>query len=99
MTKLKDMTLIEKQIRNVVGLRSTDHSFVIDQPCEYNYHCPICKYRLITKGKYDERLQWSEFNGFLWCSTCKKDYPSVLCLGKDIDRAIEIYVLSILRQI
>ena len=63
----------------------------IDYPCELGYKCPVCKYELITDGNYDERLQWSEYTTFLYCYTCNKDYPSVLCMP-DIDRAIDIYL-------
>lgn len=59
-----------------------------DQPCELGYHCPICKYPQDVNGNYDGRLQWSEYEGFLWCSVCKKDIPSCLCVPIDnnIDR-------------
>ena len=51
----------------------------IDLPCELGYHCPVCKYRRQSNGAYDERLQWSQYNGFLWCAVCNRDYPSALC--------------------
>jgi len=51
-----------------------------DQPCELGYHCPVCEYPEINnRGGWDERLQWSEYEGFIWCSVCNKDYPSCLC--------------------
>lgn len=77
----------------VVGLRHLpDTQMPFDQPCELDYHCPICEYEQVTEGEFDERLDWSEYNGFLWCSVCNKDYPVVLCILHDIDRAIEIYL-------
>jgi hypothetical protein len=51
-----------------------------DQPCELGYHCPICNYPHEIGGNYDERLKWSEFEGFLWCSVCERDIPSCLCI-------------------
>lgn len=66
----------------------------IDQPCELGYHCPVCKYDLVIDGNYDERLEWSEYNSFLWCHQCNRDYPSALCMP-DIDRAIEIFLSTI----
>jgi len=67
----------------LMGLRPTgdvlfDQPF--DQPFELDYHCPVCKYEHTVDGDYDERLQWSEYNGFVWCSRCNRDYPSCLCL-------------------
>ena len=66
----------------------------IDQPCELGYHCPVCEYLLEDDGDYDERLLWSEYNSFLWCSVCNKDYPSALC-QPDIDKAIETFLASV----
>lgn len=60
----------------------------IDLPCEFGYHCPVCEYPLTMGEDYDERLDWSEYHGFIWCSVCNKDYPSALC-QPEIDRAIE----------
>ncbi len=64
---------------------------IIDEPCELGYHCPVCENRKTNDWMYDERLTRSEYNGFLWCSVCDQDYPSVLCMP-DIDRAIDIYL-------
>ena len=48
---------------------------------------------MLFKGNYDERLEWSEYQGFIWCSVCNKDYPSVLCMPKSrIDEATHIYL-------
>jgi hypothetical protein len=60
-----------------------------DPPAELGFHCPVCTYDLVHEGEYDERLQWSELNGFLWCSFCKKDYPAPLCM-RDIERATDV---------
>lgn len=74
----------------VMGLRRTD-GIAIDYPCELDYHCPVCVYENVSGGNFDERLEWSEYNGFLWCSVCDRDYPSAFCLS-DITRAIEVYL-------
>jgi len=60
----------------VVGFRPKEGQ-PFDPPAELGFHCPVCTYDLVHEGEYDERLQWSELNGFLWCSFCKKDYRSV----------------------
>lgn len=65
-----------------------------DQPCELGYHCPVCKYKLLVKGEYDERLHWSEYECFLWCSVCNRDYPTMLCT-KDLDLQIKLFLDSI----
>jgi len=75
----------------IVGFRKTGIT-PIDQPCELGYHCPFCSYPLIDKnGNYDERLEWGEYNGFIWCRECNRDYPSVLCMP-DLRNATEIYL-------
>ncbi len=69
---------------------------VIDMPCELGYRCPVCKYRTKVGGSYDERLDWSQYNGFLWCAVCNQDYPSALCHSikpsKWTKGAIDIYL-------
>ncbi len=77
----------------IVGLRRIDGQ-PFDPPCELGFHCPVCKYDLASDGEYDERLEWSEYNGFLWCSVCDEDYPSVLCMP-EIHRAIKIYLMCV----
>jgi hypothetical protein len=84
-----------KEIEDIVGLR-INKGMAIDQPCELGYHCPVCKYEMITNGNFDERLTWSEYNGFLFCYVCNRDYPSFLC-QPDIDKAIENF-LSFLKS-
>ena len=77
----------------VVGFRLKEAQ-PLDPPAELGFHCPVCTYQLVHEGKYDERLQWSELNGFLWCSFCKKDYPAPFCM-RDIERAIKIYLMCV----
>ena len=62
-----------------------------DLPCELGYHCPVCKYESVVNGDFDERLHWSEYNGFLWCAVCNKDYPSCLC-QPDSEQATKIFL-------
>lgn len=57
----------------------------IDLPCELDYWCPICKIEV------DEGLQWSEYNGFLWCEKCNLDIPSALC-KKNTKDGIKVYL-------
>ena len=83
---------VNAKARKTMGMRRD--GIAIDQPCELGYHCPVCKYLLEDGGDYDERLLWSEYNSFLWCSVCNKDYPSAFC-QPDIDKAIEIFLASV----
>ena len=78
----------------VFGMRAdrVGNAIIFDQPCELDYHCPVCVYEH-PEDNYDERLHWSEYNSFLWCEVCDKDYPSALCMP-DIDRAIDIFLDS-----
>lgn len=62
---------------------------IIDYPCEVGYHCPVCEYEHMFDWNYDDRLEWSEYNGMIWCSVCNKDYFSFQCLS-DIDKQIEM---------
>lgn len=86
---------VNKLAEKIVGKRVPFVGIFLDQPCEFGYHCPVCKYKHIVKGNYDERLSWSEYNGFVWCSVCNKDFPSALC-QPDIDKAIETYLSCVL---
>lgn len=85
---------VNERAEKLVGLRAEylpENAIIFDFPCELGYHCPVCKYELVTDGEYDERLEWSEYQGFIWCRVCDKDYPSALCMP-DIDKAIETYL-------
>ncbi len=81
-----------KDAEKIVGKRNLPlGSIPIDLPCELDFHCPVCKYPQTVKGNFDERLAWGEYNGFLYCCVCNKDYPSCLCMP-NIDTAIDIYL-------
>lgn len=68
-----------KRAEKLLGKRPTD-VIPFDQPCELGYHCPICKYPpILPDGNFDERLEWSEYNGMIWCSRCNSDFFSALC--------------------
>lgn len=91
----KDKISKNKEAERLVGLRNIPKNTIIfDQPCELDYHCPVCEYENIIDGNYDERLKWSEYNGFCWCSVCNKDYPTCLCVS-DKNKATEIYLSCI----
>ena len=64
----------------------------IDQPAELWYTCPVCKNKNLIDWEYDERLTRSEYNWFLRCHECNKDYPTCLCCWDDIEKAINIYL-------
>ena len=82
-----------ERAEKLMGLREEilKGAIPIDMPCELGYVCPVCKYDFIVDGDYDERLNWSEYNGFLWCAICNKDYPSCLC-HPDLDQATKIFL-------
>ncbi len=79
-----------ERAEKLVGKRLTD-GIIIDFPCELDYHCPVCEYEQIKGGNYDERLDWSEYEGFIYCHKCNKDYPSCLCMP-DKEKATKIYL-------
>ena len=86
---MNDKQIYSKNERaeKVVGLRDLKGgTIIIDFPCELGYICPLCK-----NEQWDQRLEWSEYNGFIYCSVCNKDFPSVLC-QPDIDKAIKTYL-------
>ncbi|MGO1406220.1 hypothetical protein [Agrococcus casei] len=41
-----------------------------------------------------DTLHWSEYNSFLWCEQCDRDYPSALC-ATDLDHAITVFLNSV----
>jgi len=82
----------------IMGLREKKigGAIVIDLPCELVYHCPICEYEHMSPDgeHYDERLQWSEYNGFIWCEVCNFDYPSALC-KTDPRAGTEVFLMTV----
>lgn len=69
----------------VCGKRVVDGMF-IDSPQDFKYHCPNDHVSTATHW-----LEWSEYETFVWCGGCNKDYPTVLCI-EDIDRATDVYL-------
>jgi hypothetical protein len=69
-----------ERAKEIMWMRDLKWVTPIDQPCELGFQCPVCEYPHDVDGNYDERLQWSEYNGFIWCSVCNFDIPSVLCI-------------------
>ncbi len=86
------MTVEHKLAAQIVGIREDGQPF--DPPGELGFHCPVCQYLLFDGEEYDDRLSWSEYNGFLRCSICDSDYPTALCMPT-LDRAIKIYLLCV----
>jgi hypothetical protein len=81
---------INKEAEEIVWLRDIPNNTIIfDFPCELDYHCPVCKYKLVTDWNYDTRLDWSEYNYMIWCRKCETEYFSFFCL-KDITKQQEI---------
>lgn len=73
-------TSINERAEQLMGKRP-GNVVPFDGPPELGYTCPVCKVPpLKPDDNFDERLQWSEYNGFLWCEVCDYDYPSALCV-------------------
>jgi hypothetical protein len=60
----------------LLGYRNEGHpgANALFGPAELGYACPICGLK-----NYD-RLDWSEYAGFIWCPDCNLDIPSCLCV-------------------
>ena len=88
------ITSKNNRAEKIMGLRDMKGVIPIDYPPELGYHCPICKYKHEIDGNYDERLTWSEYNGFLYCKVCNIDIPACLCVAKKngIEKAIELFL-------
>jgi hypothetical protein len=88
----------------LMGYRNEGHpgANALFGPGELGYACPIC-------GMKGNRLDWSEYSGFIWCADCNVDLPSCLCvkyaepnLGgrplskkKQIIRATEVFLSTV----
>ena len=88
-----------KEAEKMMGLRQESigiPTIILNSPAEEGYSCPVCKNQIwYDKDCIDERLQWSEYNSFLWCEICNKDYPSCLCIRDNIDKATEVFLKSV----
>ena len=83
-----------KRAEKIVGFRAKGTP--IDLPCELDYNCPICHRHCVhcednPSHLHDETLEYSEYNGFMWCPNCNIDIPSFLCLRANTKEAVEIY--------
>ncbi len=94
----KDISKNE-EAEKIVGLRKI-RGVLMSLPCELDYNCPIChaKCKYCSGEKktnldkhWDESLEFSEYNFFMWCPRCNLDIPSLLCLRANSKRAVEIY--------
>lgn len=84
-----------KRAEKLLGFRDVKGATVIiNSPAEMGYRCPVCLNKPDDGVNFDERLEWSEYNTFLWCPVCNFDYPTCLCCT-DIDKAINIYLKCI----
>lgn len=82
---------------NVIVMHASPTACIINEPWELGYTCPLCgagwRKRVWTKdgelasGKI-EALKWGEYAGFLWCSICNFDIPSILCLPQTKSRKV-----------
>lgn len=81
-----------ERAEQLLGLRPPGDAVLA--PSELGYRCPVCKNIPMVEHEYDERLTWSEYNSFLWCEVCNRDFPSCLCL-QDVEQAIGIFLDSI----
>lgn len=76
---LPDTESVDERIAALVGRRPVG-GVIRDVPGELGYRCPLHPH----DPDY-ETLMWSEFNGFVWCARCERDWPSALCV--DVTRA------------
>lgn len=95
---MKKTTSKNKEAEKVCGLRPTGKT-PFDLPCELDYCCPICHPKT---RQFDETLDFSEYDFFMYCPNCNIDIPSMLCLRADTKEAVEIYTkrfLGIIHQV
>lgn len=81
----KSLASKNKSAEEICGKRPD--GIPIDQPSELEYYCPE------NRG---HEIHWSEYNYFIWCFDCNKDYPSIICC--DTKKGIEVF-LEVTRHI
>lgn len=80
-TRAKEIVWLRQDSLNI---KPWSFTICVDLPIEFGYMCPVCK-------KLSEWLDWSEYNWFLWCDVCNKDYPTCIC-HPDIDKQIDLFL-------
>jgi len=77
----------EETKKQLKQLKKRSNGLAIDLPHELGYQCPLCK-------EAGEGLDWSEYEGFIWCYDCKLDIPSCLCI-RPTKLQIEIFIKTL----
>lgn len=87
-------TSVNDRAEKLLGRRDDDGpiGIVLFSPSEQGFRCPV--HQRTAEQEYEvQTLEWSEYNAFLWCELCDRDYPSALCCAStDPLRAIEIFL-------
>jgi len=77
--KEKHETSKNEKALKIMGLRNDGKPCsMLFEPQERGYICPLCRHN----PNFDEEeptLEWSEYNGFVWCMNCNIDMPSCIC--------------------
>lgn len=62
----------------IMGKRDVSpNTVLLFAPVEQGYACPV--HGIEDEDQLGDTLHWSEYNAYLWCEPCNKDYPSALC--------------------
>lgn len=90
--------LMGRRLREAQESGDEPAPIAIDYPVELGYQCPIHKRtmadaervtlhvregQIVTDPDVPGLLEWSEYNCFLWCPECDRDWPSALCVPID----------------
>lgn len=77
----------------VVGKRPEAIQLFI--PGELGYFCPLCfkegRIKNLEDIEMDESLEFSEYNGFLYCEECNLDIPTFFCLHINNGKKLSLY--------
>ena len=73
-----------ERAKKLLGLRPD--GIPLDQPFELEFKCPVGR---------QHHLEWSDYQGFIFCRTCNYDYPSCLCRPDDPRMATKIFLDTI----
>lgn len=97
---------VNERAERLLGRRDANGpiGIFLDWPVELGYQCPVLGHQQTEADitvLVPPTLHWSEYNAFLWCEKCNRDYPSALCTGLSTDdpaqleRAIDVYLDTI----